>query len=182
MDNRSLLQLFSGEGNTWMVFREGVTLYRHRNKHKKIQRVEECARVGEERLVREGLLNKHKITTEHLDPDQILFTIKNADKNVHALAWTPYPEIMDMMGLGMFLDDDKRSNRWEDVVFLMRASFAKQHPNCVRALNIAIRDAWLELIENDEAVEQAANYLMQDLEYMRALRRSIGLYHFEFQV
>jgi len=134
-----------------------------------------------ERLIREGALSKSKTSTEHVDPDHILQTIKDADSRTNAVVWTPYSELVDMMQLGATIDNADRDNRWEDVVLLVRSSFERHSIGKVRSLNLAMRSAWIDLLESGTSVEQAIEYLMSDPAYVFALRRALGIYCLELK-
>jgi hypothetical protein len=51
----------------------------------------------------------------------------------------------------------------------------KSDPRLLKVLNYAIRDTWLELVENEFLLEQALDLLISDRSYVRAISRMAGL-------
>lgn len=133
-----------------------------------------------ERLVLGGRIDPRRTSIEHVNPDEAIAVLRDVEKDTLTILWSPYWQIIDSLGVGVVLDGPAGHHGWEHVALIVRSSFMQRHPGRVNALSMAVRAAWLDLLEDPNKVERAVEYMMKDGDFFKALRRTLGLYNLEF--
>ncbi|HMO19004.1 MAG TPA: hypothetical protein PKA63_07765 [Oligoflexia bacterium] len=129
-------------------------------------------------LLKDGRVSKGNSKLTFAAPHEITSYFLSGEKNVKAIQWFPYYNFNQLFNgceLELDFDDDKRYRR-----NVLVGSLALSSNNSgVRALEAAIRDAWLTLIRNPKILIRAIREIINDSKYVKFLSTSGGLHLME---
>ena len=123
-----------------------------------------------------GIIEKRKVTQINCEPAEFPDLLVNAQEQMRAVMVFPH-YMLNVELNGCILLDDAASplTKVETVLFLREdrfgsAKFAKQ-------FNIAVRNAWIELLSKKNAVSSLSEKIISDYAFMNTLTRIGGFHH-----
>ncbi len=125
-------------------------------------------------LKRRGEINAKDSRITNTPPEEISNAVR--DLQVGALAWFPYYSFNVVTNNCAVVETSSAYQNSEMVLFLQTSCV--ENKKFARLLNVAIRDAWLELIHNSQARRNAVSTILADEDYLRHLNRGLGLHNF----
>lgn len=129
-----------------------------------------------DRLVQRGDIRKRSIRTAEATPDEVAALFGDADADLKAVQWFPYYRLLQLFNNCSYLIPANDSLRYRPNVMVGHREFLEL-PKKRLALEYAVRDAWLSLLESPAAMNAVVSSMTSDPEYLRFLSRSAG-FHF----
>lgn len=129
-------------------------------------------------LERQNFFDKKKQRLEHKEPFDALGELKSGDPELRSVMFFPYHSFNRHFNNCRYLDDGSNPAVYKEMVLLVHQSLWEEQER-VRALNIAVRDAWIEIRGSRMLLEKLIGMMLDDDEYFSFLSRSAGLYHFD---
>ena len=114
-------------------------------------------------------------TRHYVEQHDLLRFTRNAESNFRAILWYPHYRFQEVFNGNNV--DPLESQAWEytgNVLFIRE----DLHAQIGLSLNIAIRDAWLELRANPTQLQHRVAKLLEDERYLRHLHRTSGLFDY----
>ena len=131
-----------------------------------------------ERLKQKGEINKKKVSIDQVESNEIPHLLNDADSKVRAVQWFPFYDFNQWIkGCETFDLFDSNSSFVSAVLFIKRS--IKKDTLQARALQVAIRDAWLELRTGGTSLNQVSNIVSNDEKYLKMITRLGGIKSFE---
>ena len=128
-------------------------------------------------LCRSRSLSRVKSSVACLEPDEIITEFLNQDPDVRSILWFPHYHFYRVLyGCRTHVPFERHRADLLTIMFAHRRFL--EDGSRVRALSIAVRDAWLSLQSGGEDLEIAVSLLVEDQQYLKLLQRFTGLYHF----
>ena len=125
-------------------------------------------------LNRRSLIEKNKVSIESMEPSDVMGFLKHADSNLKAVLFFPYTDFNEIYNDCKFIDQPSQNENWSEVVmFANRSSLASKK---MHYLNLAIRDAWLSLMEEPKVFAKMIKQISNDSLQMKFMKRCGGLY------
>ena len=125
-------------------------------------------------LKRRGHINAKDARVTNTPPEEISASVR--DLQVGALAWFPYYSFSVIANNCDVVESSSPFQNSEMVLFLQKSLV--RNKKFARLLNVAIRDAWLELIHNSQTRRETVASILADEDYIRHLNRGLGLHSF----
>lgn len=126
-------------------------------------------------LIRRQYLKRDRSSSHHMEPVDVTALLKSADPEVRAIIGFPHYNLnRDLNGCEVEGDPYSEMAMMETVL-VAHDSFI----NCrerAKHFDIAIRDAWLTLMEDSDSREAAVQTLLDDDDYLKVVRRAVGLW------
>lgn len=131
-----------------------------------------------EGLLRLNKLKVAKVKSQHKEPDEVVPLLADGDPDVRSILWFPHYLINAEFNNCKYVDD------LEDPEILC-ASFAPSimfgheeifgTSKAILELDVAVRNTWLELLENSQLFNNVIHRILSDEDYMRLIRRFSGI-------
>ncbi len=132
-----------------------------------------------EDLENSGQVNKNKVKYEHAEPYEITWALRDGDSDVRAIMFFPYYNLNVLYNNCRCLDQPKGEENVKDFVLFAHDSLMS-NPEKARCLDIAIRDAWLELRRGGPVIDRLISYLLSNPVYLKFVKRVSGMEDFLF--
>ena len=126
-------------------------------------------------LVAGGDIKLSEIQVSHMEVSEVFAYLRLEEADVRAILFFPHYAFQEIYNDCQLLDSEKDSRSYKEMLLFARQSLLRNQPKA-KALAIAIRNAWLELLESPNLLESATKTLLADQEYTSFLRRCAGLY------
>lgn len=110
----------------------------------------------------------------HAEPDEISQALCDRVPNFKGMSYFPFYFLAQERSGAELLDQPINNNHIKDSVLMAHESIRK-YPNKLLALEVAIRDAWLELREGGKKTEKVLDLIMMDREFLKAVQRFSGV-------
>ncbi|MCB0345713.1 MAG: hypothetical protein KDD66_11390 [Bdellovibrionales bacterium] len=127
-----------------------------------------------DQLVRSGEVRQGKVSLQHMEPDEVFRTFKDADRSVKAILFFPHYHLNELFN-GTGFADRSGDNRQFKEMFLFVQDWIMRDKMKALCLDIAIRDAWLSIREQPKLMNQLIGRLVGDDLYLKYMRRASGL-------
>lgn len=127
-------------------------------------------------LIRKKIVEKKRVGLQHTEPDEIALVMKSADPQARAIVWFPVCYLnthfnrCECYGPSPFVKCEQ-----EMFLFLNRDTCPKYKQRTM--VELAFRNAWLELLENREAFELTIDSMIRDKQLLSCLLRSSGIHN-----
>ena len=128
-----------------------------------------------EDLVRRKVVDRAKTKVLHMDPDEVLPTLEEADDDYRAILFFPHYYLNRRINGSVFLDDPRTGRSAIEHVLLTHESIACNTEFSL-CLDIAIRDAWLSIQEDERVLHKMIDSMLCDDTYLSFLARCCGLH------
>ena len=134
------------------------------------------AKIYFDRLCAAGAINPKPTQVEHASPDTVAARIAGGDSSMRAGLWFPYYYLLGTLpGCYIVEAPPGVSARTEQVLFAHEA--ITQDTELALALNVAIRNAWLDLGERPDLIQRVAQAMVDSGEFLKMIARVGGLRH-----
>ena len=130
-------------------------------------------------LERSGYIDRSKVTLKHMEVDEITAFLSEKDSMARAIQSFPSYKFSELFNDCTFLDPEDNEFANRTTVLFVHESIM-QDAELARYLDIAIRDAWLALKEDQSVLELITSLILQDRDYFRFVRRCSGLHYLSF--
>jgi len=128
-----------------------------------------------EELIKRGCVSKDKVEVMDLAPHEITALLYQGADDLKAIQWFPIYHFNRMFCGSFFVDDEVRDSfDTATFLFIHESMIADKHK--ATCLDIAIRDAWLDLRAEVGLLSKVVRRVFEDLEYLRFLGRCGGLF------
>ncbi|MCB0322012.1 MAG: hypothetical protein KDD69_00515 [Bdellovibrionales bacterium] len=122
---------------------------------------------------------KRKSKLSFAEPHEIMPLFAETNEELRAIQWFPYYNFNQLFnGCQLVLPHQEPSRFRRNVLVGSRSFF--RNAAARQALEIALRDAWLTLLESPQALRLVSELMAEDSDYLRFLARSAGLHHIDF--
>jgi hypothetical protein len=128
-----------------------------------------------EELVAEGIIKEGVSEIKETELSEIPSLLEMGDPDARVIVPFPFYRLYQVYDIE-FLDSDAIANSIgvRSTVLFIREELQRE-PKLVQLLSLAIRDAWLELIETGQLFEDTVTDLLKDQRYLRTIMRLAGL-------
>jgi len=130
-----------------------------------------------ERLLRSGVIKKKNIRVIEAAPDEVSTIFAESDSELKAVQWFPYYRLLELFNNCAFLIPQSDELRYRPNIMVghqeLLSNFRKRF-----AIEYAVRDAWLTLLESPVALASVIQNLTSSADYLRFLSRSAGFHFF----
>ena len=126
-------------------------------------------------LKRRGIIGQDTVAVEQSEPDEVFRALTTGDEDVRTILFFPYHLINSRFNNCEVLDGHCSELRDREVLLFVHEQFHSQ-PGKARAINVALRDAWLALLHDRKLRNSLIGDLLRDQEYSTYLRRCSGAY------
>lgn len=133
-----------------------------------------------ESLVQDGLIDRDNVTVKHRDPAEIAEAIQNGDESLRAVLFFPHYYLNHLYNKAVLAPQDGPGSRDIYHVLVLKDSILK-HPTLARYLDIAIRDSWLNLLQDANVFAEVFSEIIDDPEYTTFVSRCSGLHQLNSQ-
>jgi hypothetical protein len=131
-------------------------------------------------LARNGVINRKDIKVLHLEADEATQALSLKDPNMRAILWFPYYYLNEVFNGCRQIHDKAHDFANKETILFYNNKFGED-PKRLKCLNIALRDAWLELKEGGKSLDKVVDLLIDDVEYLKFLKRASGLHALDFE-
>lgn len=128
-----------------------------------------------EDLVRSGAINKKEVAIREADPTDVIAILRDGDPNSRSVSSFPHYHFNLEFNNCVALSSDSFDCSTKDTIAMAHQSFLANEKRAT-AVNVAIRNAWLEIREDRELLEVAVGILLSDSCYLKFLTRATGAY------
>lgn len=125
-------------------------------------------------LARRKEIDEKKAALAHLEPDEAFLELVAGEPDFRALLFFPYDRIAMEFGGCSFVEHPEPRVLEKEVVLFAHRSLLSDRKFAV-SLELAVKNAWLELVERPELAARTVDDLAADDQYMKFLRRCSGL-------
>ncbi|RIL07274.1 MAG: hypothetical protein DCC75_10145 [Proteobacteria bacterium] len=125
-------------------------------------------------LVRRGDLSSKLSPVRHGEPDQVADILKNGDEAVRAILFFPHHILNDKLNDCVVLPEERDQSHIREAVLFVHDKIAADK-NLALCMDIAVRNAWLELRDNAALRQEISESLLQDQGYATFMYRSCGI-------
>ena len=126
-------------------------------------------------LERGGVLSRKRLGVRHMEPDEVLPFFQEGGADSRSILWFPHYRLLEVLGIGRTIDDSTADNRQQPSIMFAHTEFARDKKRA-RLLNVAIRNAWLEMKSGSAAIDIATDLVVHNREYLNWLVRIAGLH------
>lgn len=127
-----------------------------------------------EDLTAAGHLNRRDCVVSHAEPHEIYAALRSEEEDTRAILFFPYHLMNHWRGVATLVDQPQYQDSSKEMVLFAHSSLMKDKKRAL-ALNIAIRDAWLELRDNPPVLKAMTELILHDRGIMRFLLRTSGI-------
>lgn len=126
-----------------------------------------------------GQLHLSKVHVENLESDELIVHLADEDDDSQAILWWPYYMFHEMFDTARPVDRLRRKWIYEVMTLFVHEPLIRDRTKA-QCLDIAIRSAWLTLLENPALISAMLDPLLRNEEYMRFVYRANGLHNLDF--
>ena len=128
-----------------------------------------------DRLLRNGIVKERDIVTENCEIDRSIVFFKESNSEVSLINSFPAINLNILLNNCEIVPENKYPGADIATVLFAHESLFRDKSK-VRSIVIAIRDAWLELMEGGNALNQVTTEMVNDKLFMTFLKRGNGLH------
>jgi hypothetical protein len=133
-----------------------------------------CTRYFDE-LIEGRHISPANVFRQSVSGDEIVDVLRNGNEDTKAIVAFPNYDLYKLIGLGKFVDRDGSSLAYNESILLVHKSFFGKN-RMAELIDIAVRDAWLELAEGGDAYQKVMQIIAADEVFLKYLLRSCGMY------
>lgn len=128
-----------------------------------------------EDLIDTRIISRRKVSIDHMEAHEMPRILSSGDADVRAVLWFPFDRLNIAKNNCALLYGDGDPRQWKETILFASKEFQRDKMRTV-AFDAALRNAWIEMIENDSAVERVAEIMMADQQYVRTIFRYTGMF------
>lgn len=129
-----------------------------------------------DKLRRDGYLHSPNTTSMHMEPDEVTASMSTGERDLRAIIAFPHYQFNHVFNNCSLLNKPYANDSMLETVCVAHRSFLQNHRRTL-LLDVAIRDAWLELRENSTLCEAIVHTIVENRDYIRCLKRITGLHN-----
>ncbi len=137
-------------------------------------------------LIDSGAVDERKIGKHHLEPDEVVKILSAQDPSTRAISFFPHYRLNQIYNSCQVLRSREilsgNSIHQEVVLFAHRVLFEGKPKNRAQLLEIALRDAWLDLYENPDLVRRICQDFIKKQDFVEFFLRNSGMLHMKSKV
>lgn len=118
-------------------------------------------------------VQRKNVSILNIEPWETIGLLRNGSTDLRAILCFPHYAFEQVFNDCVFVDNPADGLK---ETFLCCSQSLQAKPQLMSALNIAIRNAWLELLEEPPLLHNLVSGLAQDTEYLKMLTRTCGLF------
>lgn len=126
-------------------------------------------------LARRGKLQRNRLEVEHMEPDEAFAALRQGDPDFKAISFFPHYCFNNLYNNCRYLDAAGSDLQFRETVLFARREILDDQKRA-RAIDIAIRDAWLILRQGGAEFETVLSMMIEEQQYLKTLKRCAGLY------
>lgn len=123
-------------------------------------------------LLSQGQLDRRMISIQNAECHEIFHSLKDGDETMRAVLWFPFYEINKLYNNCEYLDQKNSRLSDREVLMFAHSSVTERR---LRALILALRDAWLTLREGGPAFDFVVDHIAEDSTYRSYVTRFAGM-------
>lgn len=128
-----------------------------------------------ESLIRSGMIHPERITVEHVGLEQGLQALREQRDDCRLSTSLDPWRLLQWFHPFTPLETSRIEMSGMESVIFVHSSFAAEQDRAKR-LEIAIRDAWLDLEDDTGALDIVLDLILEDREFLKLIKRSAGLF------
>ncbi len=126
-----------------------------------------------EELIDQQLVDKRRLAIRHMEADEVTKALSSGDPDLRGIVCFPNCRFSELYNsCTVVTANDDAPYRKESFLFAHK-SFSDAR---AKALDIAVRDAWLALVQNPAILDGVTNMMVKTDDYVNFLGRCAGLY------
>ena len=129
-------------------------------------------------LIRQGHVRESQVKVLHSEPHETFSRLRQGTSETRAILFFPHYHFNCRLNNCTSIPDPRAERNNEQMVMFVHESFICDSKRA-KYLDIAIRDAWLELRANAALLRRVVALMLGDPVYVRMIARSAGLYGIE---
>ena len=126
-------------------------------------------------LTAKGLISKKRSNVIHMEPDEIFAAHRSGDSSFRTISFFPYFVIEETLAGAKNIHSVKDRDLYKDSVLFVREDYEQK-----RELEVAIRNAWLDLLASKEARTKVVREMFSDQTYLKSIYRYSGIYNLAY--
>ncbi len=127
-------------------------------------------------LAEKGFFYKGRVEVLNMEPHEVTSAFRSGDPNLRSIMWWPHHELTRLFGnSSIFEDISDESGNIDTICFANRRMHGRDE--LLRAFDVAVRDAWLRLMDEGPSLDLVLDLLVEDREYVRFLKRISGMHY-----
>jgi hypothetical protein len=126
-------------------------------------------------LQQRRMLNQHKVSLAHCDPDEALSLLAEDSRELRTILWFPAYDLAQLYCGAQILDSgiDQIGDSW---ILLLAHERLRRNKHLLSALITELHGAWLDLREDALLMDQMVGSILSDPEYSKVLTRCHGFH------
>lgn len=129
----------------------------------------------QEQLKRRGKIKASRVQEENREPHEAVPILQSGDIDKRLILWSPHWQLFSALGIGVTLGKKSESGYSFNSILFFRESMSSHFKE---AMTIAIRDAWIALLDKECLIE-IVETMLADEEYIEAMGRFCGIYQLQ---
>ena len=129
-------------------------------------------------LEHSGKVRTSSVEVEHGEPDDAFAALKDGDPDLKAILFFPYYTVNTKFNGCQELTNPLFDHNLHELVLVGHKKFTHNNTRA-QLLEIALRDAWLSLLEQPDLARRLNKKVLQEKERMTFIKRVSGLSHLE---
>ena len=127
-------------------------------------------------LERQGFVSRKTVGISHLEPDEATKALAEGNPDLKMLMFFPHYQINELLSNCQVLRFPKEEMGLQEGVLFAHESLIAETKR-LRCLNVAIRNAWLELRNKPKKLTHLCDQLVQEKRFTEFLFRFTGVHH-----
>lgn len=128
-----------------------------------------------EEMLEAGHLSSRRTERVHMEPGEVLSALQSGDPSKRAILFFPHYQFNEWFNDCVTIPDPRNCTRTQVSVLFAHESIMRQ-PRLAKAIDIAIRDAWLELRMQPSLLREAVDQLVATPGYFKYVTRFGGMH------
>ena len=128
-----------------------------------------------EAMERCGTVNRKKVAISHIEPDDAFRALREGNPDLRMLMFFPHYSVNELFNNCKAISIPGLTNDMQESVLFAHSTFLANKDRCL-ALNIALRNAWLELREKPHQLSALVSDLVEEPHFMQFFTRFTGMY------
>ncbi|MCB0343606.1 MAG: hypothetical protein KDD66_00740 [Bdellovibrionales bacterium] len=127
-------------------------------------------------LAEEGFFYEGRVDVLNMEPHEVTSAFRSGDPELRAIMWWPHHTLTKIFGNSVIFEDIASEMSNIDTICFASKKM-QENPPVLRALDIAIRDAWLRLMDEGPSLDLVLDLLVENRDYVRFLKRISGMHY-----
>ncbi len=129
-----------------------------------------------EEMERKGVVNRKQVSVSHLEPDEASLMLREQNPDARMLMFFPHYSVNSLLNNCVALPAFDGQSQMKESVLFASENFLTNRKRSLY-LDIALRNAWLELREDPSRIAKLIEELVSDQRFVRFFSRMSGLHN-----